>query len=496
MRIQDLEHITGLERPTIRYYEKEGLIAPKRSENGYRSYSDTDANHLKKIKLLRQLGMSIDKIKALQRGTEDFLQAMDEHIQSLSAQIAQDKRAQKVCSAIRSDGVDYASMDAAYYLMLLQEVEREEPGIVPAFHENVPEEIHPWKRYAARTMDYFLLGAIVNFLLFFVFRIRPAPGNFITTAIAILVGAIFIPIEAVVLHLWGTTPGKFAMGMRLEWKEGGNLPFDAALERAKRVYISGMGLRISFVELVLNIRSYCTLTGRSFWRWTRYNEVDPPYDMAWDEVTDIHYNEWEGKRKVVLTALLALGILLTVLTANDLVKPRFRGDELTVEQFAVNYNNTLSILNNEHDYYDKLQPDGSCTPIPSNVAYFNVGGTPEKVRGEFSYQTSGDVLEAVFYENSWSDVVFITPIGTSCMTAAVSLLLAQDGCGWQELNEFIAIWEQEQDKANTSFQYKNLEIKWSIDANNCDNMNGMFVSTGENEGTLALKFSITILDNT
>ena len=35
MLIRELEQNTGLERATIRYYEKEGFITPNREENGY-----------------------------------------------------------------------------------------------------------------------------------------------------------------------------------------------------------------------------------------------------------------------------------------------------------------------------------------------------------------------------------------------------------------------------------------------------------------------------
>ena len=82
MRILDLEAKTGLERATIRFYEKEGLISPRRTENGYREYSETDCGQLMKIKLLRQLGLSVEKIKALQQGNEDFQAALEEQIRS------------------------------------------------------------------------------------------------------------------------------------------------------------------------------------------------------------------------------------------------------------------------------------------------------------------------------------------------------------------------------------------------------------------------------
>ena len=55
MTIKDMELQTGLARANIRYYEAEGLISPERAENGYREYSQEDAETLLRVKLLRAL---------------------------------------------------------------------------------------------------------------------------------------------------------------------------------------------------------------------------------------------------------------------------------------------------------------------------------------------------------------------------------------------------------------------------------------------------------
>ena len=52
MTIKEVETLSGLPRANIRYYESEGLIAPKRAENGYREYSQADAEVLLRVKLL------------------------------------------------------------------------------------------------------------------------------------------------------------------------------------------------------------------------------------------------------------------------------------------------------------------------------------------------------------------------------------------------------------------------------------------------------------
>ncbi len=52
MTIQQLEARTGLPRGSIRYYEKEGLISPRRRANGYWDYSEEDALTLDRVALL------------------------------------------------------------------------------------------------------------------------------------------------------------------------------------------------------------------------------------------------------------------------------------------------------------------------------------------------------------------------------------------------------------------------------------------------------------
>ena len=63
MKTNELEKEIGLSKYTIRYYEKEGLIQPKREENGYRDYDDETVQKLKIIKFLRNLQISVDDIK-------------------------------------------------------------------------------------------------------------------------------------------------------------------------------------------------------------------------------------------------------------------------------------------------------------------------------------------------------------------------------------------------------------------------------------------------
>ena len=66
MNIGQAAKAAGLNPKIIRYYESIGLIgAARRSESGYRDFNDRDIQILRFIKRSRELGFSIDRIRAL-----------------------------------------------------------------------------------------------------------------------------------------------------------------------------------------------------------------------------------------------------------------------------------------------------------------------------------------------------------------------------------------------------------------------------------------------
>ena len=69
MTIKEVEKLTGLSRSNVRFYEKEKLIVPVRNErNGYRDYSNSDIENIKKIAYLRTLGISVEDIRSIISG--------------------------------------------------------------------------------------------------------------------------------------------------------------------------------------------------------------------------------------------------------------------------------------------------------------------------------------------------------------------------------------------------------------------------------------------
>jgi Cd(II)/Pb(II)-responsive transcriptional regulator len=71
MRISELSKATGVEVETIRYYEKQGLLAePTREQNGYRSYLAEHLERLSFIRHCRALDMPLGEVRRLL----DFMQ--------------------------------------------------------------------------------------------------------------------------------------------------------------------------------------------------------------------------------------------------------------------------------------------------------------------------------------------------------------------------------------------------------------------------------------
>ncbi len=63
--VGDLAKSLGLSARSIRYYEELGLIRPSRTEGGFRLYTDQDKELIMLIVRFKDLGMSLEEIRAL-----------------------------------------------------------------------------------------------------------------------------------------------------------------------------------------------------------------------------------------------------------------------------------------------------------------------------------------------------------------------------------------------------------------------------------------------
>lgn len=96
MNIGDAAKATGLPAKTLRYYEEIGLTAPARDDNGYRSFSERDLHELHFIARARNLGFSIEDVRALlslwqdqSRASCDVRALAESHLREIDAKMAE-----------------------------------------------------------------------------------------------------------------------------------------------------------------------------------------------------------------------------------------------------------------------------------------------------------------------------------------------------------------------------------------------------------------------
>lgn len=483
MLISDVEKQTGLDRATIRFYEKEAIIVPERSENGYRTYSYDNVQVLLKVKLLRQLGVSLWKIKELQKGSTDFSLILSEQIEILENQIQENTTAILVCKQMQKDNVQYTDLDSLHYLDMFT---AQALTVAQPFSERIDREVHPWRRYFARKLDYQLLTALLHLLLIVILRIRPITS----TAIEVISYAacyLAVPILAIILHYFGTTPGKWAMGIRLESIHGGKLSGGEALYREGKIVWHGMGMFLPIVQLIFLYRSYV--------------KEKEGIAQIWNEDTEIIYTEWNAKRKIAALALWVLAFSVSLYAGLDTIMPTYRGEGITIAQFSENHRD-YEVQNQCRSEY-VLGDDGKWqNPTPSDTLYFAVNSPNDAIRPEFRYEFNefGEI-RAVSYENSWENVDIQRVLPFYCEAAIYSMIGSRPGSNVLDYKETADYLESELyrklsvqiGEGEGSFTVNDVVVSWYTQIKNCDFVDdGMMFAEDDAAISFTLKLDIRI----
>ena len=371
MTIREIEALSGLPRANIRYYEAEGLITPRRAENGYRDYSQADADTLLRIKLLRALGLTIEQLKTLACGEAvlaERLQAMQQEQHALG-------RAEQVAEQLRQAKVDYQTLDAERYLAEL------ENGMPAALQQDVQPKQHMlWQRFFARYLDVTLYHAfwvtLLPLLGYNLFRNRN--GGAMLVQVLSLLTMFFL--EPLLLHIFAATPGKWLFGLRVTDGDGGKLTYEAALNRTAFVFWYGIRLDLPVLRLVRLYKCAEDEQAGKALPWEADSE---------QTVCDRH--GWRFAAAVLLAIAVMAGAVLGVLLPIGTVH---RGD-LTVAQFAENYNAIQRQLGSEG-----IELDASGCWKAESVFETSGGTTTYMFRDrypQFEYETENGILTAVIY---------------------------------------------------------------------------------------------------
>lgn len=129
----------------------------------------------------------------------------------------------------------------------------------------------PWHRWLARLIDLFVAGFVTGALIE---MIDPGSPLFESDALlTVVVMAVWVILESVLLHAFGTTPGKALFNIRLRRADGRMLKIDEALIRSLRVWVFGLGLGLPLVNLIAMALAHGRLKREGQTSWDEKGEL-------------------------------------------------------------------------------------------------------------------------------------------------------------------------------------------------------------------------------
>jgi hypothetical protein len=112
---------------------------------------------------------------------------------------------------------------------------------------------NPLSRFLARTLDYCFVYIALILPLFFSELIESDLLHFVCIA---LVPLIWMPLEALAIHYFSTTPGKFLFGITIQTEYGTPLSLKESFERAFLVWTKGLGCNLPLINLFCQTRAF------------------------------------------------------------------------------------------------------------------------------------------------------------------------------------------------------------------------------------------------
>ena len=218
-------------------------------------------------------------------------------------------------------------------------------------------------------------------------------------------------IEPLLLHAWGTTPGKWVLGLGVTDPEGGLLPYMDGLSRTGRVIVRGMGLRLPFIELI------------RLWKSSR--ACGDETELPWEEESQLNLRDEKPWRAAAYVGAAAAVFALLYLAVSAAAMPLRRGD-LTTAEFSANFNRLARFF--DYDFDGILDRSGCWTKDPAADNIFVLDLTGTGAAPDFVFREGAAGIEEISFHYESSGV-----LPASCqnqMTLAVlSFACAQKGFG-------------------------------------------------------------------
>lgn len=125
MKINEIEAKAGITKKNIRFYEEQGLLSPRRnSENGYRDYGEEELLILRRIKLLRKLGVPIEEIRQMFCGTHTVGDGMRRHLVTLEREQRNLQQSMELVRELQNLEIPVTALDTEEILSRMEAMEQ------------------------------------------------------------------------------------------------------------------------------------------------------------------------------------------------------------------------------------------------------------------------------------------------------------------------------------------------------------------------------------
>ncbi len=237
--------------------------------------------------------------------------------------------------------------------------------------------VAPWRRYFARGLDMVVYGTLIQLLQYVVIgvtlRERSAVESVFITFLSV---ALMVVLEPWLLVRFGTTLGKWILGLNVVDKNGQRLCYNEAFNRTVGALWYGLGAQIPIYSLY---RSYRSLVA-----------CEAGEELPWEGESQLLLKDEKGWRWLAMLAVWGISIAIVVLGLLLGQFPPNRG-ELTVAQFAENYNKLMDY----YDYSSEYLLDEQGRWVENENLGFNIGFSGDPSNPEFQYTVEDGVITGI-----------------------------------------------------------------------------------------------------
>ncbi len=326
MNINEVAKFAKIGVSNIRFYQKNQLI-PIIENN---DYSDGIAIKVKKIAILRSIGLSFQDVKDVVLGKFTLVAVCNDRLAKMNFDnIGESDISKKYLDYIVGKNLsfdDFDSTKAVYDIGC-------EIDVAPNDEDSLVNCPHPFERGMAASVDRLFVCFFSVFIFIYLLRFKTWYSIPVIVLVIAVLAIFAIP---TVLAVTGTTFGNLIFGLKIRSFTGEKLTVKHAIDRS--LISSGWSKELEDLD-----------SKKQYYSWGGNKRIIKSGGvLPWDnscEITMSKTNTWRKVTAVTLVVLMLVTLISSLFMSN---MPRNFGD-LTVAEFTENYNTMIKSRDYQND---------------------------------------------------------------------------------------------------------------------------------------------------